>query len=207
MDFADEVMELVSYQAISASSRLAKERGPYASYGGSKWDRGLLPLDTVDVLEQERGVPIDLPRTGRLDWNPVREQVRRHGMHNSNLMAVAPAATISELSGCSPGIEPISRNMTVVAVGSRELTLVNPYLVEDLDRLGVWSDDMLEQIRFCDGRVSLIPEIPQQLQEKYKQAFEVDPCWCLRMTAMRGASGSTRASPTRSSSRTHRGGS
>ena len=83
-------------------------------------------------------------------------------------------------------IEPISRNITVVAVGSRELTLVNPYLVEDLDRLGLWSDDMLEQIRFCDGRVSLIPEIPQQLQEKYRQAFEVDPCWCLRMTAMRG---------------------
>ncbi|MGB6993655.1 MAG: ribonucleoside-diphosphate reductase subunit alpha, partial [Thermoanaerobaculia bacterium] len=105
MDFADQAMELVSYHAILASSRLARERGPYASYGGSKWDRGLLPLDTVDLLEKERGVPIDLPRTQRLDWTPVRDQVRRHGMRNSNLMAIAPTATISDLSGCSPCIE------------------------------------------------------------------------------------------------------
>ncbi|MGB6002069.1 MAG: ribonucleoside-diphosphate reductase subunit alpha, partial [Thermoanaerobaculia bacterium] len=115
MDFADQAMELVSYHAILASSRLARERGPYASYGGSKWDRGLLPLDTVDLLEKERGVPIDLPRTQRLDWTPVRDQVRRHGMRNSNLMAIAPTATISDLSGCSPCIEPIYKNIWVMA--------------------------------------------------------------------------------------------
>ncbi|MGB3564072.1 MAG: ribonucleoside-diphosphate reductase subunit alpha [Thermoanaerobaculia bacterium] len=186
MDFADQAMELVSYHAILASSRLARERGPYASYGGSKWDRGLLPLDTVDLLEKERGVPIDLPRTQRLDWTPVRDQVRRHGMRNSNLMAIAPTATISDLSGCSPCIEPIYKNIWVMAVGSGEFTVVNPHLVGDLERLGLWGDDMLEQIRFCDGSLSLIPEIPQQLKEKYKQAFEVDPICCLRMTAMRG---------------------
>ncbi|MEE9561705.1 MAG: ribonucleoside-diphosphate reductase subunit alpha, partial [Thermoanaerobaculia bacterium] len=186
MDFADQAMELVSYHAILASSRLAKERGPYASYGGSKWDRGLLPLDTVDQLEKERGVPIDVARIQRLDWTPVRDQIRRHGMRNSNLMAIAPTATISDLSGCSPCIEPIHKNIWVMAVGSSEFTVVNPHLVEDLDRIGLWGDDMLEQIKFCDGSVLLIPEIPPQLKKKYKQAFEVDPVCCLKMTATRG---------------------
>jgi ribonucleoside-diphosphate reductase alpha chain len=185
-DFADRAMELVSYHAILASSRLAKERGPYASYGGSKWDRGLLPLDTVDLLEEERGVAIDLPRTQRLDWTPVRDQIRRHGMRNSNLMAIAPTATISDISGSSPGIEPIYKNIRVTAVGGGEITVVNPHLVKDLERLGLWTDDMLEQIRFCDGSLSPIAEIPQQLEEKYKQAFETDPICCLRMTATRG---------------------
>jgi ribonucleoside-diphosphate reductase alpha chain len=186
MDFADQAMELVSYHAILGSSRLAKERGPYASYGGSKWDRGLLPLDTLDLLEKERGVSIDVPRDQQLDWTPVRDQIRRHGMRNSNLMAVAPTATISDLSGCSPCIEPTHKNIWVMATGSGEFTVVNPFLVRDLDRLGLWSDDMLEQIRFCDGSVSLIPEIPQQLKEKYKQAYEIDPISCLKMTARRG---------------------
>ena len=186
LDFADRAMELVSYHAILASSRLAKERGPYASYGGSKWDRGLLPLDTVDLLEKERGVSTDLPRRQRLDWTRVRDQIRRHGMRNSNLMAIAPTATISDVSGCSPGIEPIHRNTWITAVGSVELTVVNPHLVRDLERLGLWSDDMLEQIRFCDGGVSPIPEIPLELKEKYKQAFEIDPICGLRMTATRG---------------------
>jgi ribonucleoside-diphosphate reductase alpha chain len=121
-----------------------------------------------------------------LDWTPVRDQIRRHGMRNSNLMAIAPTATISDISGSSPGIEPIHKNIRVTAVGGGELTVVNPYLVKDLERLGLWSDDMLEQIRFCDGSLSPIPEIPQRLEEKYKQAFETDPICCLRMTATRG---------------------
>jgi ribonucleoside-diphosphate reductase alpha chain len=107
-----------------------------------------------------------------LDWTPVRDQIRRHGMRNSNLMAIAPTATISDISGSSPGIEPIHKNIRVTAVGGGELTVVNPYLVKDLERLGLWSDDMLEQIRFCDGSLSPIPE--------------TDPICCLRMTATRG---------------------
>jgi len=185
LELADETMELISYNAILASSVLAEERGTYPSFTGSKWDRGIFPLDTLDLLEGERGVPVEVSRASRLDWQPVREHVRRHGMRNSNTMAIAPTATISNISGCFPCIEPIYKNIYVKANISGEFTVVNAYLVEDLTRLGLWNDEMLDRLKYADGNVSRIPEIPDELREKYKEAFDIDPLWCLKLTASR----------------------
>ncbi len=186
LEFVDATQEQIAYHAILASAELAAERGAYGSHPGSKWERGILPLDTLDLLEQERGVPVEVSRSQRLDWQPVREAIRRHGMRNSNTMAIAPTATISNIAGCFPCIEPIYKNIYVKANISGEFTVVNRYLVEELKDLGLWSDEMLEQLKYCDGNVSLIPELPEALKRKYKEAFEIDPVWCLKMTAARG---------------------
>lgn len=186
LEFADSTHELISYHAILASSELAAERGPYGSYPGSKWDRGIFPFDTVDLLEEERGVPVEVSRNSRLDWTPVREHVARHGMRNSNTMAIAPTATIANIAGCFPCIEPIFKNIYVKANISGEFTVVNHYLVKDLQKLGLWNEEMLDQLKYYDGAVSLIPGIPDKLKEKYKEAFEVDPIRCLQLTAARG---------------------
>ncbi len=185
LELADSTMELISYNAILASSQLAEKRGAYSSFAGSKWDRGLLPLDTVDLLEKERGVPVEVSRRQRLDWAPVRDSIRQFGMRNSNTMAIAPTATISNISGCYPCIEPIYKNIYVKANISGEFTVVNSYLVEDLKALGLWGDSMLEMLKFRDGNVSQIDTIPDELKEKYKEAFDIDPIWCLKMTAAR----------------------
>jgi ribonucleoside-diphosphate reductase alpha chain len=186
LQVADETMELISYHAILASSQLAAERGAYPSYPGSKWDRGIFPVDTLDLLEEERGVPVEVSRSQSLDWTPVREHVAQHGMRNSNTMAIAPTATISNISGCFPCIEPIYKNIYVKANISGEFTIVNHYLVHDLKELGLWNDEMLDQLKYYDGNISLIPQIPNELKEKYQEAFEIDPVWCLKMTAARG---------------------
>ena len=183
---ADETMELISYHAILASSELARERGAYRSYKGSKWDRGVFPLDTIDLLERERGVPVEVSRGSSLDWTPVRESVRSNGMRNSNTMAIAPTATISNISGCFPCIEPIYKNIYVKANISGEFTVVNRYLVKDLKDLGLWDTEMLDQLKYCDGQVSLIDAVPDELKIKYREAFEIDPIWCLEMSAARG---------------------
>ena len=185
LELADETMELISYNAILGSSELAKERGSYASYEGSKWHRGIFPIDTLDLLEAERGVAVEVSRTSRLDWQAVREHVREHGMRNSNTMAIAPTATISNISGCFPCIEPIYKNIYVKANISGEFTVVNSYLVDDLKQLGLWNGEMLDRVKYADGNVSRIPEVPERLQEKYKEAFDIDPLWCLRLTAAR----------------------
>ncbi len=186
LEFTDRVMELISYNAILGSSMLAKERGPYGSFAGSKWDRGLFPIDTLDLLEEERGMPVEVNRTQRQDWTVVREHIAAHGMRNSNTMAIAPTATISNIAGCFPCIEPIYKNIYVKANISGEFTVVNSYLVEDLKKLGMWDTDFLDQLKYCDGNVSLIPEVPRELKELYKEAFEVDPIDALRLTAVRG---------------------
>ncbi len=186
LTLADELMEFISYHAIFASSELARERGTYESYAGSKWDRGIFPQDTLDLLEQERGVPIETVRGGILDWNPVRAQVKRYGMRNSNTMAIAPTATISNVVGCVPCIEPIYKNIYVKANMSGEFTVVNKYLVYDLKKLGLWNVQMLELLKYYDGNVQLIEEIPQHIKDKYKEAFELDPLWLIRVTAARG---------------------
>ncbi|MFQ5527341.1 MAG: ribonucleoside-diphosphate reductase subunit alpha [Thermoanaerobaculia bacterium] len=183
---ADRALEMISYNAILASAELAGERGTYPSYRGSKWDRGVFPFDTLDLLESERGLPIEVPRTSTLDWTAVRESVRANGMRNSNTMAIAPTATISNISGCFPCIEPIYKNIYVKANISGEFTVVNRYLVEDLKKLGMWDAEMLDQLKYCDGQVSLIDAIPDEIQAKYKEAFEIDPIWCLQMSAVRG---------------------
>ncbi len=185
LELADRTQEVISYNAILASSMLAAERGAYPSYDGSKWSRGLLPLDTVDLLEAERGAPVEVSRAQHLDWTPVREHVAKHGMRNSNTMAVAPTATISNIAGCFPCFEPIYKNIYVKANISGEFTIVNSYLVADLKALGKWDDDMLENLKYCDGNVSLIEELPDDLKEKYKEAFDVDPLWAIKLTAAR----------------------
>ncbi|MDA8020722.1 MAG: ribonucleoside-diphosphate reductase subunit alpha [Thermoanaerobaculia bacterium] len=186
LDFADATQEWISYHAILASSELAAERGSYGSFEGSKWHRGILPVDTIDLLEQERGVPVEVSRTQRLDWDVLRQHIAEHGMRNSNTMAVAPTATISNISGCFPCIEPIYKNIYVKANISGEFTIVNRYLVDDLKALGLWDGDMLDRLKYYDGDISRIDDIPQHLKEKYKEAFDVDPVHCLRLTAARG---------------------
>lgn len=184
--FTDKVMEFISFNAIFGSSMLAKERGTYSSYKGSKWDRDIFPQDTIDLLEQERGVPIEVSRDSRLDWTPVREHVRKYGMRNSNTMAIAPTATISNIAGCFPCIEPIYKNIYVKANIGGEFTVVNEYLITDLKRAGLWNQQMLEQLKYYDGNLQLIAGVPAEIKAKYKEAFEIDPAWLLRHTAERG---------------------
>ena len=186
VDFADRVTELVAYNAILASSKLAAERGTYDSYEGSKWDRGLLPQDTVDLLEDERGREVDIEVSERLDWDRVREHVAEHGMRNSNTMAVAPTATISTIAGTSASIEPLYSNLYVKSNMSGDFTVVNDDLVADLQERGLWTDGTRDRIKFHDGSVQEIAEIPDDLQELYRTAFEVDPRHQLRLSAARG---------------------
>jgi ribonucleoside-diphosphate reductase alpha chain len=187
LKFADTSMEFISYYTILASCELAAERGAYESFKGSKWDRGILPLDTLNLLEEERGIKIiDVSRESTMDWEIVREKIRQHGMRNSNVMAIAPTATISNISGCYPSIEPIYKNLYVKANKSGEFTVVNHYLIEDLKQLGLWDQEMLEKIKYFDGSIQKIPEIPANLKAKYREAFEIDPLYNIRMTATRG---------------------
>jgi len=186
VDFADEVTELVAYNAILTSSKLARERGTYESYDGSKWDRGLLPQDTVGTLEDERGREVDVEVTERLDWNRVREHVAEHGMRNSNTMAVAPTATISTIAGTSASIEPLYSNLYVKSNMSGDFTVVNDHLVADLAERGLWTDEIRDQLKFHDGSVQEIGAVPEELRELYRTAFEVDPRHQLRLSAARG---------------------
>ena len=186
VDFADEVTELVAYNAILTSSKLARERGTYESYEGSKWDRGILPQDTVDLLEAERGREVDVDVEERLDWERVREHVAEHGMRNSNTMAVAPTATISTIAGTSASIEPLYSNLYVKSNMSGDFTVVNEHLVADLDERGLWTDEVRDQLKFHDGSVQEIGEIPEEVRELYRTAFEVDPRHQLRLSAARG---------------------
>ena len=186
IEFADRMTELVSYHAILTSSQLARERGAYESFRGSKWSRGLFPIDTLDLLEQERGMPIDVSRAKRLDWAPVYDHVKTYGMRNSNTMAIAPTATIANIAGCYPCIEPIYKNIYVKANISGEFTVVNAYLVRDLKALGLWNGEMLDQLKYFDGAVQMIAAIPDHLKAKYREAFEIDPIVALQLTAVRG---------------------
>lgn len=184
--FADSSMELVSYHAILNSSLLAKERGAYETFEGSKWDRGIFPVDTLNLLEQERGTPIGVMRTHTLDWTPVRESVKQHGMRNSNTMATAPTATISNISGCFPCIEPIFKNLYVKANMSGDFTVVNQYLVQDLKKLGLWNQTVLEDIKQHDGSIGEVLTIPPRLRAKYKEVFDIDTEWLIKAAAYRG---------------------
>ncbi len=186
VEFADVSMELISYYAILGSAELAKERGSYKSFKGSKWDRGIFPVDTLDILEAERGQKIDVARTSRLNWKPVHEMVKKYGMRNSNTMAIAPTATISNIVGCYPCIEPIFKNLYVKANMSGNFTVINPYLVGDLKALNLWNDDMLKKLKFYDGSVQQISEIPDGIRNKYKEAFEIPADWLIRIAAYRG---------------------
>jgi ribonucleoside-diphosphate reductase alpha chain len=184
--FADESMELISYHAILSSADLARERGAYSSYKGSKWDRNMFPLDTISLLERERGVEIPISKEATLDWTPVREAVRQYGMRNSNTMAMAPTATISNIAGCVPCIEPIYKNIYVKSNMNGEFIIINPYLVADLKALGLWDFEMIGQLKYHDGSVKDIPAVPAHLKDKYKEVFEIDPSWLIKSAAHRG---------------------
>lgn len=184
--FSDESMEAVAYHAILSSALLAKERGTYETYKGSKWDRGILPQDTLALLEQERGTKIDVPRHETLNWQLVREAVRQWGMRNSNTMANAPTATTANIAGCYPTIEPIYKNIYVKSNMAGDFMLVNEYLVEDLKALGLWNEEMLEKIKYHDGSVQQILEIPPAIRDKYKEVFEIEPQWLVKAAAYRG---------------------
>lgn len=184
--FADESMEFISYHAILASSELARERGAYESYKGSKWDRGLFPIDTIALLEKERGLPISLDMTVKLDWKPVRQAVKQYGMRNSNCMAMAPTATISNIVGSVPTIEPQYKNVYVKSNMNGDFIMINPYLITDLKKLNLWDFEMIGKLKYHDGSVKQITEIPAHLRDKYKEVFEISPEWLLRSAAQRG---------------------
>jgi ribonucleoside-diphosphate reductase alpha chain len=173
VDFNDEFMEAISYYAYSASSELAGERGTYNSYKGSKWDRGILPQDTVDTLEDERGVEVKVPRGGKMDWRPVRESIAQNGMRNSNVLAIAPTATISNIMGTTPCIEPNYTNLFVKSNLGGDFTVLNPVLVNDLKKEGLWDSDMIDQLKYFNGELANIEGIPDHLKQKHQTVFEV----------------------------------
>lgn len=184
--FADENQEFISYYAILASVELAKERGAYSTFKNSKWDRGILPVDTIALLEQERGTQIPVSRTGKMDWNFVRAQIKTHGMRNSNTMAIAPTATISNIAGSSPCIEAYYKNIYVKSNMSGEFTMVNDYLVSDLKKIGMWNDEMLNEIKQNEGSIQSISRIPDYIRAKYKETFEIDSKVFINLAAFRG---------------------
>lgn len=184
--FSDRLTEMVSYYALLASSELAKERGSYPSFKGSKWDRNILPMDTIDLLEQERGQSVKRFGLITKDWSIVRDHIKKYGIRNSNTMAIAPTATISNISGCLPCIEPIFKNLYVKSNSSGDFTVINPYLLNDLKEIGLWNKQMRDQIKYYDGSIQYIPEIPLHIKNKYKTAFELDPFILIEMTASRG---------------------
>jgi ribonucleoside-diphosphate reductase alpha chain len=186
VEFADESMEEIAYNAILASSLLAKEKGVYQSFEGSKWDRGILPQDTIEILERNRGLNTHIPRTSCLDWSKVRESIQEYGMRNSNCMAIAPTATISNVAGSVPGIEPIYKNLYVKSNQGGEFIVINEYLVEDLKQIGLWTADMQEKLKFHDGDISRISEIPKDIRNKYKEVFDIDSKWLIKAAAYRG---------------------
>lgn len=174
VEFNDEMMEAIAYYAYSASSDLAAEVGTYSTYEGSKWSRGLLPQDTIDLLEDERGRKIDVPRGGKMDWSVVREKIAKHGMRNSNVIAIAPTATISNIMGTTPCIEPNYKNLYVKSNLSGDFTILNTELVKDLKKAGVWSPEMVDQLKYFDGELDAIDEIPEHIKQKHKTVFGIE---------------------------------
>ena len=173
VEFNDEMMEAIAYYAYGASSDLAKELGTYSSYKGSKWDRGLLPQDTLDLLEDERGRDIDVPRGGKMDWSVVRSKIEAHGMRNSNVLAIAPTATISNIMGTTPCIEPNYKNLYVKSNLSGDFIVLNSELVKDLKKAGLWNQEMLDQLKYFDGELDAIDDIPEALKHKHKTVFGI----------------------------------
>jgi ribonucleoside-diphosphate reductase alpha chain len=182
--FADESMEAISYHAIAASSDLAAERGRYPSFDGSLWSRGILPIDSIDMVGAARGA-LDLNTSSTLDWAQLRKRVAAQGMRNSNTMAIAPTATISNICGVSQSIEPAYQNLYVKSNMSGDFTVVNPYLVHDLKARGLWDEVMISDLKYFDGSVGAIDRVPDDLKALYATAFEIDSCWLIESAARR----------------------
>ena len=185
VEFADRSMEMISYYAILTSSKLAAERGTYKTYKGSKWERGLLPIDTVELLEEERGGYLTLDRSSQMDWTLVRESIAKHGMRNSNTMAIAPTATIANIIGVSQSIEPTYKNLYAKANLSGDFIVLNDYLVEQLKERGLWDTKMVEDLKYHDGSVMDIDRVPAEMKEIFRTAFEVDSKWLIACAARR----------------------
>jgi len=187
VEFADRSMEAICYHAYWASTELAAERGRYSSYRGSLWDRGVLPLDTLDLLADARGGAqyVDVDRSSSLDWGALRARVREHGMRNSNCVAIAPTATISNIIGVDASIEPSFANLSVKSNLSGEFTVINEYLVRDLKALGLWDDVMAMDLKHFDGSLQSIDRVPDELKRLYATAFEVDTSWLIEAGARR----------------------
>ncbi|MBS3903490.1 MAG: ribonucleoside-diphosphate reductase subunit alpha [Anaplasmataceae bacterium] len=183
--FSDLSMEMISYYAILASSELARERGSYDSYKGSKWDRGLLPIDTLDLLAKERGGFLDVDRSSHKDWTPVRESIKKYGMRNSNTMAIAPTATISNITGVTQSIEPMYKHLFVKSNLSGEFTIPNTFLVEHLKKLGLWDAQMLDDLKYFDGSIAEIERIPVDTKRLFLTAFEIEPEWMIECASRR----------------------
>lgn len=185
VDFADRAMEAVCYNAYWASSELAKERGRYSTFKGSLWDQGILPLDTIALLEKARGGYVEVDRSSTLDWDTLRQKIATDGMRNSNCVAIAPTATISNIIGVDASIEPCFGNLSVKSNLSGEFTIVNSYLVRDLKRLGLWDDVMVMDLKHFDGSLRAIDRIPDEIKALYATAFEVDTTWLIEAGARR----------------------
>jgi ribonucleoside-diphosphate reductase alpha chain len=185
LKFADQSMELISYYAIEASTNLAEERGAYSTFEGSLWSQGILPIDSIDLLQKNRGKYLEQNRDQTLDWKSLRQRVKKVGMRNSNVLAIAPTATIANICGVSQSIEPTYQNLFVKSNLSGEFTVINPYLVEDLKNQNLWDDVMVNDLKYYDGSVSKISRIPEELKQRYATAFEIDPTWLVEAASRR----------------------
>ncbi|MEJ8846734.1 ribonucleoside-diphosphate reductase subunit alpha [Variovorax rhizosphaerae] len=185
VQFADESMEAICYHAYWASTELAKERGKYSSYKGSLWDKGILPIDTLDLLEKARGGYVEVDRSATLDWDALRQKIKADGMRNSNCVAIAPTATISNIIGVDASIEPCFGNLSVKSNLSGEFTVINHYLVQDLKRLGLWDDVMVMDLKHFDGSLRPIDRVPQDIKALYATAFEVETTWLVEAASRR----------------------
>jgi ribonucleoside-diphosphate reductase alpha chain len=186
VEFADKSMEAISYFAISASTDLAAERGAYSSYEGSLWSQGIFPIDSLNMLVEQRGSEyISVNQDSSMDWDALRGKVAEQGMRNSNVMAIAPTATIANITGVSQSIEPTYQNLYVKSNLSGEFTVVNPYLVRDLKERGLWDKVMVNDLKYFDGSVQAIDRIPADLKAKYSTAFEIEPRWLVDSASRR----------------------
>ena len=185
VEFADRSMEAVAYQAYWASTELAEERGCYSTYKGSLWDRGILPHDTLAILQQERGGYVEADLSATLNWDALRQRIKQHGMRNSNCLAIAPTATISNIVGVSASIEPTYQNLYVKSNLSGEFTIANKSLVNDLKELNLWDEVMISDLKYFDGAISKIDRIPENIRTLYATAFEMDPLWLIEAGARR----------------------
>jgi ribonucleoside-diphosphate reductase alpha chain len=185
VEFADTSMEAICYYAYWASTELARERGKYSSFKGSLWDQGVLPPDTLDMLAKERGGYVEVDRSATLDWDALRRKIAADGMRNSNCVAIAPTATISNIIGVDASIEPSFGNLSVKSNLSGEFTVINAYLVRDLKRLGLWDDVMVMDLKHFDGSLRPIDRVPQDIKAQYATAFEIEPQWLVEAAARR----------------------
>jgi len=185
IEFADRSMETISYYAIEASTDLAAERGVYSTFEGSLWSKGILPIDSINLLQETRGIYLDQDRSQTLDWQALRNKVRTIGMRNSNVMAIAPTATISNICGVSQSIEPTYQNLFVKSNLSGEFTIINPYLVKDLKALQLWDSAMVKDLKYFNGSVSEIKRIPDTLKAKYKTVFEIEASYLIDAASRR----------------------